>query len=55
MNNMIFASSLIHRTSPTRLDDLYAGPWTGLKDALRIAAALGALATYAGLLALVGS
>ena len=58
MNSMLLASTFLHSTTnPPRLEeayaDLYAGPRTGLKDSLRIGAALAGILTYAGLLALI--
>lgn len=58
MNSMLLASTFLHAPNPPRVDeeayaDLYAGPRTGLKDSLRLGAALAAILTYAGLLALI--
>lgn len=58
MNSLLLASTFLRRTTnPPRLEDvyadLYAGPHSGLKDTFRITAALGAILTYAGLLALL--
>jgi hypothetical protein len=58
MNSLLLASSFLHSTTnPPRLEDAYAdlyeGPRTGLKDTLRMGAALGAILIYAGLLALI--
>lgn len=56
MNSLLLASTFLPTTNPPRVEayaDLYAGPRTGLKDSLRIGAALAAILTYAGLLALI--
>ena len=58
MSSMLLASTFLHSTTtPPRLEDTYAalypGPHAGLKDTLRIGAALAAILTYAGLLALI--
>ncbi len=58
MNTMVFASSLIKHTSdapqidPRELElSYYSRPREGLKDVARLAAALGGVALYVGLLA----
>ena len=57
MQTMVFASLLIKsregapRLSARELEESYFAPGHGLKDVARIAAALGGIALYAGLLA----
>ena len=58
MEAMVFAGSLIKdRYAPTRRDadspeTFYSGPGQGLKDIARVAAMLGGIVLYAGLLAI---
>ncbi len=60
MEKMVFAASLMmtSRRSPgddaEKLERLYAAARSGHRDVARLAAALGGLALFAGLLSLVG-
>ena len=58
MQAMVFACSLMKETyAPSRRDaarpeTLYSGPGQGLKEVARVAAMLGGIVLYAGLLAI---
>ena len=58
MEAMVFACSLIKETyassrgDATRAETLYSGPGQGLREVARVAAMLGGIVLYAGLLAI---
>jgi hypothetical protein len=58
MQAMVFACSLIKETyapsrgDAARADTLYSGPGQGLREVARVAAMLGGIVLYAGLLAI---
>jgi hypothetical protein len=61
MQPIVFASSLIKMNDlykrpdpdPRQLELLYSAPWQGFKDTARVGAAIGGVALYAGLLAVL--